>query len=170
MSFERNTNNGVTINDYQERISYDPNGNILRYIRHGDAARLSMDSLNYYYKTNAWGTNHLDKVVDSATDASQQNYPLYNDIKQGQANGNYKYDAIGNLISDDSDHVTNITWNVYGKIKSVSRTGLQPVAYIYDASGNRIMKQTQNDTTVYVRDASGNVLSEYYKPANNSSS
>gem|GEM_PF-2019623 len=29
----------VHLDDYQERVSYDPNGNILIYDRHGDAAR-----------------------------------------------------------------------------------------------------------------------------------
>jgi hypothetical protein len=30
------------INDYKERISYDPNGNILTYNRNGDAARRAL--------------------------------------------------------------------------------------------------------------------------------
>jgi RHS repeat-associated protein len=153
----------TAVNDtsYKERVSYDPNGNILSYLRNGDLARPTMDNLSYFYKSS---TNKLDKVTDAAADASQANYPLYNDIKQGQANGNYQFDAIGNLISDASDTITNITWNVYGKIASITKSG-KTIKYIYDASGNRIMKQTITDTTVYVRDATGNVMSVYIKPA-----
>jgi RHS repeat-associated protein len=150
----------VNVSDYRERISYDPNGNILTYNRHGDAARLSMDSLSYFYTSN---TNRLHKVTDAATDAGA-NYNLYNDIKQGQADNNYQYDAIGNMVVDASETITNISWNVYDKITSITKSGAV-IRYVYDASGNRIMKQTTTDTTVYVRDASGNVLSVYRKPA-----
>ena len=42
----------ISINDYKESISYDHNGNVLNYNRHGDAARIPMDSLLYSYKPN----------------------------------------------------------------------------------------------------------------------
>jgi len=151
----------VSLSAYQERISYDPNGNILTYNRHGDAARISMDSLTYTYKDSS---NQLDQVVDAAADAAPADYNKYNDIKRGQLAGNYKYDAIGNLVADNSENITNICWNIYGKISSLTKGG-QIIRYVYDASGNRIMKQTVADTTIYVRDASGNVLSVYFKPA-----
>ncbi len=150
----------VSLSAYQERVSYDPNGNILKYNRHGDAARISMDSLTYTYKPK---TNQLDEVADAASDASPTDYPKYNDIKQGQSAGNYQYDAIGNLISDASESITNITWNVYGKIASLTKSG-QTISYIYDASGNRTMKATSSLTTAYVRDATGNVMSVYTQP------
>lgn len=75
----------VSVNNYQERISYDPNGNILNYVRNGDAARTAMDNLTYFYKLN---TNQLNKVTDAATDAGSGSYSSYNDIKQGQTDDN----------------------------------------------------------------------------------
>ena len=57
----------VSISDYQERVAYDPNGNIRTYQRNGDASRLSMDNLSYSYTA---GTNRLHKVTDAAADAS----------------------------------------------------------------------------------------------------
>ncbi|MCR6722087.1 MAG: ATP-binding protein [Chitinophagaceae bacterium] len=77
---------------------------------------------------------------------------------------NYQYDAIGNMVRDNSESITDITWNVYGKIASITKSGAV-IRYVYDAGGNRIMKQTSADTTVYVRDASGNVMSVYTRPA-----
>ena len=117
---------GFNTNDYKERVTYDPNGNIKNYLRNGDAARPAMDDMAYSYKT---GTNQLDKVVDAAADASDPDYPNYNDIKRkqpdgslGQANANYQYDEIGNLISDVSEGITNISWSVYGKIQSIAKS------------------------------------------------
>ncbi|GAB2669362.1 hypothetical protein GCM10027036_23560 [Flavihumibacter cheonanensis] len=147
--------------DYRERISYDPNGNILTYQRNADATRSGMDNLTYSYKPN---TNQVHKVVDITADASAANYPKYNDIRTGQLDNNYVYDAIGNLIQDVKDTITNITWNVYGKIESITQNA-KVIRYTYDAAGNRIIKATTTDTTYYVRDASGNVLSVYRKPA-----
>ncbi len=148
--------------NYKERVTYDANGNIKTYLRNADAARQPMDNMTYSYKPN---TNQLDKVVDVAADETV-NYERYNDIKQGQNSGNYQYDAIGNLISDASEGISNISWTVYGKIATLTKTG-STINYTYDASGNRISKQVTTGsvtkTTWYVRDASGNVMAVYTK-------
>ncbi|MBC7388106.1 MAG: hypothetical protein H7329_02750 [Opitutaceae bacterium] len=152
-------NNLIKTDEYKERVSYDPNGNILSYVRNGNTPRGVMDNMSYAYKPT---TNQLDKVDDGAPDLAANQYSNYNDIKQGQTSGNYTYDEIGNLTKDVSEGITNIEWTVYGKIKKVTKsTGT--IEYTYDAAGNRISKTANNKTTVYVRDASGNVMSVYEK-------
>lgn len=163
-----NTFNPISVTeDYKERVSYDANGNILTYLRNGDANRPgAMDNMSYSYKP---GNNQLDKVADAAPDASTNDYDKYKDIKQGQNNANYQYDEIGNLISDASENITNIEWNVYGKIQQITKGSFGDqtfINYTYDASGNRISKSVQHATagqqrTIYARDASGNVMSVY---------
>lgn len=49
---------------------------------------------------------------------------------------------------------------VYGKILSINKGG-SLINYTYDAAGNRITKKVGGKTTIYVRDASGNVMSVY---------
>jgi RHS repeat-associated protein len=155
--------------EYKERISYDPNGNILTYLRNGNTARLVMDNMTYSYVPS---TNKLDKVTDAATDAAASEYDKYGDIKQGQANGNYVYDAIGNLVKDVQAGITNIEWTVYGKIASINKTvgaTNTQISYTYDAGGNRISKKvvtatgttTTTQHTWYVRDIKGNVMAIY---------
>ena len=90
---------------------------------------------------------------------------LYNDLKSGQAANNYSYNAIGNLVSDKQEGISAIKWNVYGKISAIQKNSTT-INYLYDASGNRVMKQIPADTVAYVRDASGNVLSVYTKNKN----
>ena len=151
----------VSDTSYKERVSYDPNGNILGYLRNGDAGN-TMDNLNYIYYSSS---NKLSQVIDNVSATK------YSTDIDNQAANNYTYDAIGNMISDAGDSIYStspITWNVYGKILSVTRNS-RVIRYVYDAGGNRIMKYTNADTTVYVRDATGNVMSVYSKPANNSS-
>ena len=79
--------------------------------------------------------------------------------------GTYVYDAIGNLISDNEKLVT-IRWTPYGKVREVNKNnGAQITNFVYDASGNRVLKKVTvsgtSTLTHYVRDASGNVMGVY---------
>ncbi len=163
-----NTWNALTaLDDYQERVAYDANGNILRYKRNGTTAnsnQIGMDSLTYHYNYDGDGyltNNRLTSVSDSVPST---NYP--NDIDNQSAN-NYHYDEIGNLTYDGAGGISNITWTVYGKIASITKTSDTTVTYTYDAAGNRISKTVtppgdgQPITTWYVRDGSGNTMAVY---------
>jgi len=147
--------------DFQENVTYDPNGNILKYKRNGNNSfagePLAMDSLNYFYKS---GTNQLDHITDSVPAA----YPGYNDLTS-QSPGNYQYDSIGELTADGTSNITGITWTIYGKIDSITKAADTTILFTYDAAGNRISKSVVHAgdtlTTWYVRDAKGNLLSIY---------
>src|SRR6202044_302047 len=79
---------------------------------------------------------------------------------QTQSAFNYQYNEIGQLTADSKAQVSNVVWNVYGKILSLSDSG-NTISFTYDATGNRISKTAHGITTWYVRDAQGNVLSVY---------
>ncbi len=171
-----NSNNTFTspvrTTDYHEEVSYDPNGNIKTYNRNGSAATnsLSMDYLSYFYNKDGNG-NLLNNRLRHVTDAYGFGNPTIGDIGT-QGVDNYTYDAIGNLIGDNAEGISsgNITWTVYGKIKSITKgggTGMPStvINYTYDAAGNRISKSVTTGaftkSTYYVRDAGGNVMSLY---------
>ncbi len=145
--------------NYKERVNYDANGNILKYLRNGDTSNgkpMAMDSLHYNYYA---GTNRLRQVRDSVNAA---NYAV--DIDNQTDTSNYVYDPIGNLIQDKAEGIDSIKWNVYGKITDIYKHTGTKINYTYDASGNRISKTIfSSDTTVtwYARDATGNVISVY---------
>ncbi len=172
--------NPVATTNYKEIVSYDANGNILTYLRNGSTTPpasgsgsggpLQMDQLTYGYNTDVNGkltNNRLRHVKDAIGDANYQE-----DI-DNQADDNYEYDEIGNLVKDIKEGITNIEWNVYGKISSITKVKsgeTTTIAYTYDAGGNRISKVVTPpiatggpSTTIYVRDASGNVMSVYEK-------
>jgi len=124
---------------YDEDYSYDANGNILTLNRKDDKAAV-MDDFNYSYYAN---TNRL--------------------LKHKTAGGTYEYDAIGNLVKDNNENLS-IAWTPSGKVRSVVKPDTT-IYFRYDAMGNRIAKivstASKNDTTAYVRDASGNVMTVY---------
>ncbi len=150
----------VSINDYAESVTYDPNGNISSYNRNGSPSisgrQIQMDALNYNYYA---GNNQLKQVTDNIAYTSYYTQ----DIDNQTNTNNYTYDAIGNLKTDNAEGITNTTWTVYGKMSSVVKSS-GTINYTYDASGNRITKTACSKTTIYVRDASGNVMSIYEKP------
>jgi RHS repeat-associated protein len=160
---------------FNERIAYDGNGNILKYLRNANTYNNGnvMDSLTYKYYA---GTNRLRRVTDRDTTFDAlwgSNSWEYNiDLDHQTDTSNYKYDAIGNLISDSKEGITSIRWSVYGKILEINRAAsaknpVTKIVYKYDPQGNRIGKIiSRADTsarfhTWYVRDAQGNILSTY---------
>lgn len=149
--------------NYKERISYDPNGNILTYLRNGTTAGgnpQTMDNLTYGYNLSGGKlvNNRLRHVKDAVSSGN------YTEDIDNQADDNYTYDQIGNLVGDAAEGISNITWSIHGKILSITKTSTV-INYSYDVAGNRIAKSVtiggNTKTTVYVRDASGNVMSLY---------
>jgi len=160
------SNTPTMTEDYRERVTYDPNGNIKTYVRHGATSiHLTMDSLAYGYNFDGLGNlvnNRLRHVKDPVSSGN------YTEDIDDQSDDNYTYDSIGNMMSDAQAGITAITWTVYGKIKTITK-GSTTIDYTYDASGNRISKSVTvsgvTTKTIYVRDASGNVMSLYAKDA-----
>ncbi|WEK37957.1 MAG: hypothetical protein P0Y53_10640 [Candidatus Pseudobacter hemicellulosilyticus] len=166
---DNNSFSGLTaIDAFKERVSYDSNGNIQRYLRNGNGYPVLMDSLTYSYYP---GTNRLKRIRDAVpADQYGQDHQWIKDIDNQMDDENYVYDEIGNLVQDKGEKITNVKWNIYGKILEITRQATSGVAvsnirYQYDAQGNRIGKYSnflgQENYTWYVRDAQGNVLSTY---------
>ncbi|WP_157962976.1 RHS repeat-associated core domain-containing protein [Chitinophaga deserti] len=154
---------------FAEKIEYDANGNIKKYERNGDrsiAGEAPMDRLSYNYNyLNENGVNRLvNNRLRSVFETEVTNSHYTTDLKTGQSVDNYGYDAIGNLIRDNQEGITGINWSVYGKISQINK-GANTIVYKYDASGNRIYKETTfsgvKKKTWYLRDATGNTLAVY---------
>jgi RHS repeat-associated protein len=181
------TNTPTITENYKERVTYDPNGNIKTYLRNGTTiggTPLQMDNFDYSYNTTAGQlqNNKLRHVKDAIAATN------YTEDVDNQNDDNFKYDAIGNLVQDKAEGIYDpanpqknmIEWTVYGKISSITKikNGTTTIKYTYDASGNRISKyvlvtpqvvypidpsvpEPKPTVTYYVRDASGNVMSVY---------
>jgi RHS repeat-associated protein len=133
--------------------AYDGNGNILFMQQKGLKLNVSevIDDLHYDYLGNS---NKLKSVYDAAnnpdtklgdfrTSASSPNIGAAN----AQGKTDYVYDANGNLVKDlnkdidttgadgiEYNHL-NLPWKVHVKNKGT-------ITYLYDASGNKLEKQT----------------------------
>lgn len=158
--------------DYKTNISYDKNGNIQTLKRNGYAgAQLAMDDMRYgYYTLNGERSNRLNYVREYA-----QDYSAYEDIKQGQAPENYKYNLIGELTEDVQENM-ELHWR-YGdhKLQKIERTDADSpeVEFFYNPLGVRVGKlvkprqggvlEPQENWTMYyyAYDANGQLMSVY---------
>ena len=148
---------GPINNKYKEEVQYDANGNILKYDRYGANGQIDKLIYNYYAGTNR--LSHVDDGISGNAD---------NDLKD-QAEKNYDYDEIGNLVKDVQENIASLSngrekgieWTVYGKISQINRANGTYIKYSYDAAGNRISKNSNGITTWYIRDAEGNSLGVY---------
>jgi len=139
-----NSFSAITLDDYMERLTYDANGNILSYIRNGFGAGIAMNDYSYTYEA---GSNRL--------------WELYNSAGGGHSYS-YEYDEIGNVTLDSKQGVDAAEWNLYGKLKAVTKSGTD-IEYSYDAGGQRISKKVNSTEEWYVKDATGNIMATYIK-------
>ncbi len=143
---ESNTIGGTIADQFKTAYSYDANGNLLSLKRYNERGDI-MDNLSYTYKES---NNQLLSVANAVAGGNVAN----------QAPNNYQYDPIGNLISDSSEIITNIKWNLQGKVAQVTKASGN-ANYAYDATGNRVSKQHNGQSSIYIRDASGNTMAVY---------
>jgi len=139
--------------------SYDENGNILKMKQWGLKLTSSdvVDDLAYTYNTNS---NQLKNVVDANNEpatvlgdfrSSQTYMTALGGVKTSSA-VDYLYDDNGNMKKDLNKDITdasiqaiqynclNLPWKIKVKDKGT-------ITYIYDATGNKLEKITQDNTT-----------------------
>jgi RHS repeat-associated protein len=153
-----------TVSGYKSAYSYDANGNLKTMKNWASlvGTQTAIDDFTYNYPSTANNRlGHIDDplgaVVGAGVDLGDQN------------TGNYSYDAIGQLIGDVTENITNIKWTVTNKVKEVTYGGAlagKKIEFVYDAMGHRILKKataTNGDVTktYYALDAQGNPMSTY---------
>lgn len=161
---------GNASENYSSRYTYDRNGNLKRLRRstlnnNGNNV-IEMDNLRYFYKNifnPETGINERSNQLDHVKD--RVNGSRFGDLRP-QNPGNYEYDAIGQLTRDRKEKLRNIEWRVDGKVGTITKNNGDIISFVYDGLGNRIAKTADNKTTLYVRDAQGNVMGVYEKNTN----
>jgi RHS repeat-associated protein len=149
-------------------MSYDANGNILSMLHKGwmTGGSSTIDSLSYHYHT---GSNKLLNVLDGVNDADTRlgdfrSSSAYMSALGGTKTGgatDYTYDSNGNLLRDlnkdiGSTAASGIIYNHLNLPHKVWVKGKGTIAYVYDATGNKLEKRTVDSTvstttvTVYI--------------------
>jgi RHS repeat-associated protein len=180
MTLQRRDQTGAMLDDFT--YDYYDNTNKLQYhdvVTRNITFNDAIPNDNKVYSTITIGNNAYvpagQNVTIRATTAIEfDETPPSFDLQSGatfhahlmdETEGEYEYDAIGNLITDHETGV-NIDWTPNGKISRVTKGDGTVTTFRYDAVGNRIEKKivtAANETTLtrYIMDASGNVIGVY---------
>lgn len=140
-------------------ITYDANGNIQTLNRNKNTANGSnvMDQLGYIY--NPEKPNQLKRVTDAVGTVKDAN-----DIENQTQPNNYQYNAIGQLIKNNTENITYL-YNTSGLVKEIHNTQ-QTIKFFYNDKNHRVRKEVYINNNLdytehYVRDAAGTALAIY---------
>ncbi len=147
-------------NNYNlNEVSYDKVGNILGINRSGyDNGFGVIDDLVYKYDTG----NKLLSVTDNAPEEFRDGG--FKD--QENLNGDYKYDANGNMIADGNKRINEIVYNHLNlPISIISGARHESIEYKYDATGVKIEKcLTKKDVKIFTKYAGNFVYQKNTNP------
>lgn len=115
-------------------ITYDSNGNILKYQRNNSSGALLDDMVYGYY--NGDYSNKLRYITGSKSLSTSPNTTV-GDL--------YQYDVNGNLIKDDikANQITGITYNYLNLPSNIPLKDGSFIKYVYDAAGTKLYKQAK---------------------------
>ncbi|MCP1995516.1 RHS repeat domain-containing protein [Flavobacterium sp. HSC-61S13] len=117
-------------NAYNEKLTYDKNGNIITLKRNGAPVLnnvIEIDDLQYSYEGN-----QLQTVTDATANAAG--------FRKGSHSGiDYTYDGFGNMITDKNKGITDIKYNHLNLPTEITITGGK-INYIYNAVGAKVQK------------------------------
>ncbi len=128
-----------TSHDYSmSYATYDANGNIQSMKQRGPGPNgpIDMDVLSYSYKNNA--SNELRNVYEGGVDYAAN--PDFKDCVSGCTSTDYAYDGNGNLTKDENKEINAITYSYLNRPENIGLSGSRNIRYVYDASGNKLMK------------------------------
>ncbi|MFF5253846.1 RHS repeat-associated core domain-containing protein [Streptomyces leeuwenhoekii] len=122
---------------YWTSYTFDAVGNRKTERQHNTAGDTTKDVLRTYtYETGGTTTSRLSSVGTSGP--------------EGQRTDTYQYDGAGNTTKRVVMGTTHdLTWDIEGHLKSVTQAD-KTTEYVYDASGNRLIRRDPAGTTLYL--------------------
>ncbi len=129
---------------YNEQLSYDIGGNIVRLKRNRNATRtsypnpISMDDISYTYKNHGYLPEKMDDAGESDFSTQYKHF-----IDTDDQSVEYTYDASGRTLQDRNKKVT-FAYNALGLPRTVQDNGSgYKIEFLYDAAGNKLQKHVE---------------------------
>lgn len=146
-----NSNNtAVYPGAFDEKLTYDKNGNIVTLFRTTEDATgssVNIDNLNYSYEFNG-NSNRLSKVTDATGSGYTQGFNNGSTVD----NIDYAYDENGNMTVDLNKGITSISYNYLNLPKEIFWASNKKIQYFYNAAGVKTKKIVTSGNTVHTTD------------------
>lgn len=124
----------TNVNRFNEKMTYDENGNIKTVVRYG---RTGSGSTSYGVMDNltiSYSGNQPTSVSEAAADYNPTGSFEY---KKAKGSG-YKFNTNGSLIADKSRGIAYITYDYNNNPKQIYFTNGNVTKYVYSASGQKL--------------------------------
>lgn len=136
---------GYITNAYDEKLSYDANGNILSLLRYGEqdihTNTILIDELEYTYSPSS---NYLLGVKDVSNNPAG--------FSQGKISGNgFSYDTNGNMTQDLYKGISSILYN-FQNLPSKITSSQGEIEYLYEATGTKLAKVVKKGNNITTTD------------------
>lgn len=136
---------GYITNAYDEKLSYDANGNILSLLRYGEqdihTNTILIDELKYTYSPSS---NYLLGVKDVSNNPAG--------FSQGKTSGNgFSYDTNGNMTQDLYKGISSILYN-FQNLPSKITSSQGEIEYLYEATGTKLAKMVKEGNNIMTTD------------------
>lgn len=153
-SFLQNTSGSAWDNSYIDysvlSTTYSGNSNITSLYQNGFVlgGGSNIDELSYNYEQGG-ASNKLKNVIDNANIPNSKVGDFHYAGSKIVSQTDYLYDGNGNKTSDYNKSISSITYNLLNLPRVVTITGKGTITYTYDAAGNKLKKEVQeNNATV----------------------
>jgi RHS repeat-associated protein len=147
----------VVVGYLSRRLSEDMARAATNYYTAGEYGQI--DQLTYYYNSKNQVLNITDGAVDFNGPNSGKDYKgfVYNPsaslLDNNVTGGNhYAYDNNGNLLADLHKDITLIEYNFLNLPQVITFTGGRTIQFVYDASGAKLKKITNDNGTIVTYD------------------
>lgn len=119
---------------YWQSFAYDKSGNRVTEVQHDTSGNVTQDiKRSYNYPGPGKPLAHSLTSITTAT-------------ASGTTTDAYAYDPSGNTTSRPGQA---LSWDAEGHLASVTEDG-KTTTYVYDAAGNRLIKRTDTEATLYL--------------------
>jgi len=142
--------NASLIKNYSTKYSYDLVGNILSLTRYGsDTSVIDVLDYDYYDLSRNNRLSHIDDKVGRVIGTDLDDQDL----------GNYGYDAVGNMIYDESRRM-QVFYTYSNKPRRI-KLGNRTIKMKYNPSGYRFFKGSGNNGDIFVYNSQGQLMAKY---------
>jgi len=145
--------NALTSKRFSASYTYDPVGNIRTLKRYDKDGNLLDDLTYHYYDT--LHNNKLSHITDAVITSN-----FLHDLET-QSPGNYRYDSVGNMISDASRTLT-VQYTYSNRPKFINFANGRTLKMKYNPFGYRFFSGSSNqDGDVFLYSSQGQLVAKY---------
>jgi len=151
--------------DVTQNYSYDALNRLgsATEVRTSDGSQQWQQTYDYdrYGNRAIRNTSYIPSPSLTPQSANSTDFSAFNQASNKIVLNGFGYDNAGNLTSDPTTPLNGIVYDAENRQIQYTKSGQSTNSYYYDGEGRRVKKVVGSTTTVFVYNASGQLIAEY---------